>query len=150
MCTIRLGFNLGEHRLLEVFSKCKKSVKSDKSNAKGLEHELTVEEFNQALDYLQQKVATVSLSLLGRSWGWLMVRLAYLCLILVLWFLFLILAMSAFIPGGTFGAIVNSILTIVAGLGLAKKEREDNSSGEDQKKLSTVVEEIQDMVMNDQ
>jgi len=146
MCTIRLGFNLGEHRLMEVFSKCKKDV-SDSSDQG---HELSVEEFMQALDYLEHKVATISLTMLGRSLGWLMFKLVYLCVILLLCIVFIWLAMTAFISGGVFGAIVNSVMTIGTGLSLALKDHKDNASNEDQKKLSSVVEEIQDMVMNDQ
>merc|ERR1712073_48066 len=95
-------------------------------------------------------VAMRSLKLLGRSWGWLMLRLIYLCVVLVLIFVFIFLAMTAFLSGGIFGAIVNSLMTITAGLGLARKEYQEKSNGEDQTIMSDVVEEIQDMVMNDQ
>jgi len=153
LCTNRLGFHLSEHRILEVFSNCKKSI--GKENVGGqngaMVHELNAEEFKQALDYLQQQVATFSLSFLGRSWGWLMLKLIYFCIILLLVFLFIFLAMDAFITGGMFNTIVNSAMTVVAGLAmLMRKEGTDDSSGEEQKKSSNVVEDITDMVLNDQ
>uniref|UniRef100_A0A7S1WT07 EF-hand domain-containing protein n=1 Tax=Alexandrium catenella TaxID=2925 RepID=A0A7S1WT07_ALECA len=148
MCTLRLGFHLGEHRVLEVFSRCKKNVGSINRTDKG--QELNAEEFQEALDYLQKKVAHITLSMIGNSLGYLMCKLVYLCFTLFLCCVFIFLAMNAFLSGGVFSAVVNSGLTISMGLSMAWKDAKDKSGGDDQRKMGALVEEIQDMVMNDQ
>mmetsp|Transcript_41138 Transcript_41138/g.130709 ORF Transcript_41138/g.130709 Transcript_41138/m.130709 type:complete len:80 (-) Transcript_41138:112-351(-) len=79
-----------------------------------------------------------------------MLQLLYLCLILLLIFIFIFLAIDAFTSGGTFATIVNSAITICAGLGLARKEAQDRASSASQKRLSAVVQEVSDMVMSEQ
>jgi len=153
LATNRLGFHLSEHRIFEVFSNCKKSMDKEKPGGQNgpMAHELNAEEFKQALDYLQNQVARFSLSFLGRSWGWLLLKVIYLGVCLCLIFSFIFLAMDAFISGGTFSTIVNSAMTVGAGIAmLLRKEGGDDSSGEEQKKSSNVVEDVTDMVLNDQ
>merc|ERR1719446_683328 len=73
MCTVRLNYQLTDSRVNEIFSKCKKDVKSS---------ELTEQEFKDALAYLKANVAKTSQSMLGKSWPMLMFLLVYLTVML--------------------------------------------------------------------
>jgi len=153
ICTVRLGLKLSDHRILEIFSKCKKKKAAADRGVLSADplQELTQEEFKAALEYLQHKIAGSSMTLLGRSWGRLMVYLAFLTFVLVLIFVFLFLGMSAFTPGGTFQAVVNSVMTISAGISLFRtRMKEASGDSNDQAKTSSMVEEVTDTVFNDQ
>eukprot|EP00747_Dinoflagellata_sp_TGD_P128376 gnl/TRDRNA2_/TRDRNA2_174524_c1_seq1.p1 gnl/TRDRNA2_/TRDRNA2_174524_c1~~gnl/TRDRNA2_/TRDRNA2_174524_c1_seq1.p1 ORF type:complete len:603 (+),score=96.81 gnl/TRDRNA2_/TRDRNA2_174524_c1_seq1:43-1809(+) len=159
MLTKRLGFELNEHRILEIFSKCKKKLpvaangrSSTVISASGDdEMGLNDQEFKKAFQYLEQKIAENSMGLLGRSWGRLMQILCAMIFILILLFVFITLGISAFVTGGAFGSVINSIMTISAGLGLSgKKAGGSSSASEDQSKISGMVEEVQETVFKDQ
>jgi Ca2+-binding EF-hand superfamily protein len=142
MCTVRLGYKLLPSRLNEVFSKVKKDISSQ---------ELNEQEFKAALDYLQVRVASNTLSLLGMSWPRLMMWLGFVTLILMLIILFIFLGMSAFMAGGTFSAIINSGMTVGAGLLTFKKGSvQTGSAQEEEKKTQDMVEKVQKLVTQDQ
>lgn len=144
MCMVRLGYQLNEHRLVEVFSKCKRKLDGNTA-------ELTEQEFKEALEYLEIKIAGTTLSLLGRSWTRLMLVLVLLLFLLALIMAFIFLGMSAFVTGGTFSAIVNSCMTIGAGIGLLCKDTRDTKGEvEDQLTTEAVVEEVKDTVFSEQ
>merc|ERR1711865_123325 len=134
MCTVRLGYKLNPSRVNEIFSRCKKDLSAE---------ELNEQEFKEALDYLQTRVATTSHMMLGKSWGTLMLILCLLTFILFLLLVFIFLGMSAFTQGGgTFNAVINSCMTLVAGVGMMKGGKKNDS--EDQKKTKDMVGEVHD------
>jgi len=147
-CALRLGLTLSEHRVIEIFSRCKKQHR----NTKNFEAtELNADEFELAMQYLQGKIAHDCLKLLGIAWSALMFYLAYLTLILVLIFLFIFLGISVFVTTGAFGTVINSIMTIAAGLGLSKSGTKERTSdiGE-QAKTREVLDEVKDTVFDSQ
>mmetsp|Transcript_59709 Transcript_59709/g.134202 ORF Transcript_59709/g.134202 Transcript_59709/m.134202 type:complete len:665 (+) Transcript_59709:1-1995(+) len=148
-CTVRLGYSMNKHRLLEIFSKCKEGSNNTVSIA---ESELTAREFEHALEYLEQKTARSSLDLLGRSWGSLMRSLALMLSILLLIFVFIFLGVSAFVAGGVFGSIVNSAITISAGLGLSKNGPSEKSvqDAESRARIEKVVLDVKETIFSDQ
>jgi hypothetical protein len=132
----RLGFNLSEHKVVEVFTKCKQKDSKETDR-------LTRKEFSQAVLYIQHLVAHEALSVKGMSWPHLMGYLALLTVVLLMTFIFLFLGISAFVTGGVFGSVVNSMMTIGAGLGLhAKKSGAESaeSSAEDMHGTLDMVE----------
>jgi len=100
----RLGMNLSEHRINEIFASIKKN------HAETSDDGLNKKEFGLAMKYLQQKNTNMALDFLGISPALLTSSLVLLALILILIFIFIFLGIQAFALGGTFGAIVNSIL----------------------------------------
>jgi len=145
LCVKRLGFQLNEHRMIEIFSKCKKGIESINDMKAS---DLNEEEFAMALDYLEQKVATSSMSLLGCSWYHLMMMLMFLSFVLLLIFVFLFLGVSAFLAAGTFSSVINSVMTICAGIGLSTRGAKE--SKDDTTKLRTRLEEVKDTIFKNQ
>jgi len=142
MCTVRLGYKLNPSRVNEIFSKCKKDLGAQ---------ELNEQEFKDALDYLQTRVATTSHQLLGKSWPTLMALLTMQTIMLFLLICFIFLGMTAFTQGGgAFNSIINSAMTLVAGAGMFKKGHGQKNESEEQKKTADVVMEEHDTVFNDQ
>lgn len=147
----RLGFNLNEHRINEILSKCKtKAFKKAGPITKGDVDGLDEEEFKMALDYLKQRVAADALCLLGNSWERLMMILVWLCFQLLLICIFIFLGISAFTTGGVFSAVVNSGLTIAAGIGLSKKKTgESMQTAKSVEKVQLLVAEVKDTLFGD-
>jgi len=154
----RLGFDLNAHRIAEIMSTCKKKQRKGRLNGvsdgeRAEQEGLTEEEFEDALNYLKGKVAVNSLDLLKVSWPILSFYLAILTLLLILVFFFIFLGMSAFSSGGVFSSVVNSIMTIGAGLGLSKgsaktdstKKKDDGSSD-----VKSLVEEVQTTIFGNE
>jgi len=142
MCTVRLGYKLNQSRLNEIFSKCKKDVGAQ---------ELTEQEFKDAMDYLQTKIASTAHGMLGKSWPMLMLFLTVQTLMLFLLICFIFLGMTAFNPGGgAFNAVINSGMTLIAGAGMFKKGSGNKNETEELKKTKDTVSVQQDTVMNDQ
>jgi hypothetical protein len=119
----RLGFRLNSHRLVEIMSTCKKKMPAKENSVGriGAEIEsiqgLDQEEFTQALAYVQSLVTVNSLQCLNISWSWLMVLLIRFTIILLAVIVVIILGLSAFVSGGIFNSIINSVLTIATGIG---------------------------------
>eukprot|EP01017_Pseudomicrothorax_dubius_P029129 TRINITY_DN3508_c0_g4_i1.p1 TRINITY_DN3508_c0_g4~~TRINITY_DN3508_c0_g4_i1.p1 ORF type:complete len:195 (-),score=58.52 TRINITY_DN3508_c0_g4_i1:49-633(-) len=112
MCR-RLGNELSQHRVNEIFTEVKKH-----SNSK--DTEMNVEEFDQALMYLSKKNVLMSLEYLGINLSTLIVMLVTLIALLLLLFTFIFVGINAFSVGGAFGAAVNSSIPAGAGLGLSQ------------------------------
>eukprot|EP00927_Polykrikos_kofoidii_P072378 TRINITY_DN684_c2_g1_i1.p1 TRINITY_DN684_c2_g1~~TRINITY_DN684_c2_g1_i1.p1 ORF type:complete len:2547 (-),score=489.68 TRINITY_DN684_c2_g1_i1:186-7448(-) len=150
MLTKRMGYNLTPHRLDEVLSKCKTSLtkKSEQHmRTKDLEG-LNQEEFKAALDYLNRQITSSTLNFLGNSWSNLMFYLLFVSLILILIIIFIFLGINAFSSGGVFSAVVNSIMTISAGLVVSRKKigqaMEDGVSSE---RVQALVDQVSETVM---
>ena len=70
------------------------------------------DEFEAALEYMSQKTTNMTLESIGISKGLLGLALAYIALILVLLFFFIFLGIKGFAVGGSFGAVINSLMPI--------------------------------------
>eukprot|EP00931_Biecheleriopsis_adriatica_P117613 TRINITY_DN93109_c0_g1_i1.p1 TRINITY_DN93109_c0_g1~~TRINITY_DN93109_c0_g1_i1.p1 ORF type:complete len:3900 (+),score=642.63 TRINITY_DN93109_c0_g1_i1:1334-11701(+) len=145
VCTRRLGIQLSEHRLYETLSHCKQTTRRGDL----LIAELTPEEFKNALEFVKKKVANSSLAVLGLTSPWILVRLAVLTCVLCLIFVFIWLGMDAFVSGGTFSAVVNSLLTISAGIGLAARNSNTRAESDSTKSVSGVVDEVKAIVQSE-
>jgi len=148
----RLGLTLSPHRMTEILSMCKRGL--DKRKAGEVTSEdlsgLSLEEFKVALDYLQKKMARDSISLLGHSWGRLMWILSLLITGLILLMVFIWLGINAFVTGGVFNSIVNSVMTISSGIALWKKQQSAEQNSENNDKIKNMVQEVQDTVFSQQ
>eukprot|EP01017_Pseudomicrothorax_dubius_P036777 TRINITY_DN5298_c0_g1_i3.p1 TRINITY_DN5298_c0_g1~~TRINITY_DN5298_c0_g1_i3.p1 ORF type:complete len:314 (+),score=36.93 TRINITY_DN5298_c0_g1_i3:1-942(+) len=109
--SLRLGNNLSEHRINEIFCEVKKS--QNKTNM-----ELNLEEFEKAIGYLTNKNIVMSLEDIGIDIGWLSVTLIYLLGLLLILFVFIYFGIQAFSLGGVFGAVINSIIPAGVGAGV--------------------------------
>ena len=101
----KLGIQLTDHRVNEIFASIKKT-----SGGSGTDEELNEKEFEIGLKYLQQKNTFMALDILGISPAFLTIALITVAIILLLIFVFIFLGIEAFALGGTFGAIVNSVM----------------------------------------
>ena len=101
--TRRLGLNLSEHRIKEIFAKIK--VKGKNADNK----ELNEVEFQKAMGYLQEKNLSQALQLLGITPEILTGILIRLTILLIFILVFIFIGIKAFAIGGTFGSIVNSL-----------------------------------------
>jgi ABC-type multidrug transport system fused ATPase/permease subunit len=99
----RLGNQLSEHRITEIFAEVKK-----KSGSTTLE--LDEDEFTEALKYLQDKNIMMTLEAMGISMSTLVGLLTMLVILLVLLFAFIFVGIEAFAIGGSFGAVINSVI----------------------------------------
>ena len=97
--------NLTEHRISEIFANVKKGQKDDSED-------LDQPQFAQAMGYLNQKSIFMSLESLGISPAVLSIILVLISVTLIFFLLFIFSGIKAFAMGGTFGAIVNSIMPI--------------------------------------
>jgi len=121
----RLDFPLNEHRIIEIMSSCKKPrlnlSKSKLAGATETEIDaangLDLEEFKEALKYLQSLIAMNAMQNLNIAWPRLMFLLIVFGALLVMLFLFIAIGMNAFVSSGVFSSVVNSVLTIATGLG---------------------------------
>ena len=105
--TNRLGFKLSAHRIKEIFA----NVKAEKSrDASG--NQLNEKEFEQALNYLKTKNLDQALQQLGITPEILASIFFRLVLLLILVFVFIFFGIKAFMVGGTFGAVINSIFPL--------------------------------------
>lgn len=155
--TCRLGYNLSSHRLIEIFSHCKKQ-KGKKTGVAGNEEaedldagvDLDLAEFEAALKYLRNKIALNSMSQLGRTLDKLMGHLIFLAVLLVLIFVFLFLGIGAFSTESSgFHSVVNSIMPLASGLGLMKRKIgvEKQDAGVDAQ-AREVIADIQKIVLD--
>jgi len=139
--TNRLGVPLTEHRIFEIFAE----VKGPGVKANDLE--LNEEEFARALSYLKERQILKSIEILKISPTTLYSSLAVLMMILVVLFVFIFLGIDAFTIGGTFSALVNSVLPALGALTLAgkKQKNELNQSAVEQAcKSSMAIYHAQD------
>jgi len=81
---------------------------------------LNCEEFEKAFKYVNEKKTFMSLEKLGISPALLAVALAVQILILILLFVFIFLGIVSFTTGGTFGALINSIIPMAAAGGASR------------------------------
>jgi hypothetical protein len=104
----RLGMNLSAHRINEIFA----SIKQD-PNAE----ELNEAEFGRAMQYLQDKNIDMALQFLRISPAILTMWLFILAFLLFLILTFIFLGIKAFALGGTFGAVINSLIPLCMWVG---------------------------------
>eukprot|EP00927_Polykrikos_kofoidii_P035482 TRINITY_DN30034_c0_g1_i1.p1 TRINITY_DN30034_c0_g1~~TRINITY_DN30034_c0_g1_i1.p1 ORF type:complete len:1886 (-),score=297.45 TRINITY_DN30034_c0_g1_i1:299-5752(-) len=143
----RLGFNLNKHRLQELVSK---GIGDRKTKGRDLDvsdlESMTLAEFQTALGYLEERVKSSTNELLGNSWVLLMFMLFYLTGLLSMICVFIGLGMSGFRAGGTFNAVINSVLTLCAGLGIAVKSPGDKTKADSteavEERVSRMVDEV--------
>ncbi|EWS74828.1 phage head-tail adaptor family protein, putative (macronuclear) [Tetrahymena thermophila SB210] len=110
---------------------------------------LSEEEFERAFEYVNIKKISMSLQKLGISPALLALSLGTLILILVLLFVFIFLGIQAFTLGGTFGAVINSIIPITAATGAALSQ-EDKSSNLNEKNIQNTIKEIEQILNSKQ
>lgn len=124
----RLGLQLSNHRVKEIFAKVKgKKVKDASASL-----DLNEKEFAKAMEYLQSKNLLQALSALGITPEILTAILIRLIILLLLIFVFIFLGISSFALGGTFGAIINSCFPAAGGAGLGKKSDADKNKLNDE------------------
>jgi len=114
----RLGIKLSSHRINEIFAK----IKAEKA---GASMELSEDEFELAMFYLQAKNLWATMQQMGITPEILAAILIRLIILLLLVFLFIFFGIQAFALGGTFGAVVNSSFPAAAGAGVGKKSDDD-------------------------
>ncbi|KAL4475110.1 hypothetical protein ABPG74_001806 [Tetrahymena malaccensis] len=144
-CTFlnRIGIQLSQHRANEIFAIIKKTSIIPNQKQQFL---LTEEEFERAFEYVNSKKINMSLEKLGISAALLALSLGTLVVLLILLFVFIFLGIQAFTLGGTFGAIVNSIIPMVAASGTAASQ-EDKSQTLNEKSMKNVMKEIE-LILN--
>jgi len=62
------------------------------------------------------------------------------------------MGMSAFVSGDVFSAVVNSLMTIVAGLGLAKRKgsaEKAQEKGTGEEEIRATLARVQDLIFNE-
>lgn len=91
------------------------------------------------------------LGLLGLSCATAYFGLAVLVMLLLLLFLFIFLGISAFAVSNTFGAMINSVLPLAAGIGTAKADSGATSMSIDDIKevVEEAIEDVEQMLMGD-
>ena len=97
-------------------------------------------EFNKALTLLEEQVANDTIGQLGLSQGALMAAFSLGLTILVLLFSFIFFGIAAFTENSAFGAVINSLLPLTSGGGLAAK----SDAGDKEEKSSQVSGTIED------
>lgn len=103
----RMGMSLTEHRITEIFANVKKQSKNPQAKD---DSELNMEEFTLAHNYVQSKNTNQALDQIGMSLPKLSGKLMVLAFILLLIFVFIFFGIAAFSEGGSFGAVINSVM----------------------------------------
>eukprot|EP00928_Gymnodinium_smaydae_P070741 TRINITY_DN54513_c0_g1_i1.p1 TRINITY_DN54513_c0_g1~~TRINITY_DN54513_c0_g1_i1.p1 ORF type:complete len:357 (+),score=80.87 TRINITY_DN54513_c0_g1_i1:1035-2105(+) len=131
------NMKLSSHQLNEMFS----SVKCGSGSSS---KELNLSEFEKALDYLYKKQANGALEALGLGTTQLVIMLVYLVIILILFFVFIFLGIKALALGGSFGAVINSLLPVGAGRGLFNKKPAISKDGsERQAQVNSALDTVE-------
>jgi hypothetical protein len=107
--TNRMGVDLSEHRVLEIFSKVRIREGIQQQN---LSAGLTEPEFIKAFQFLQNKNVFTAMTLLGITPTQLALIFTVLIILLVLLLAFIYLGIIAFSIGGSFGAVINSLFPV--------------------------------------
>jgi hypothetical protein len=105
----RLNKPMSEHRIIEIFARVKMNSKQSKAEVEG---ELDVNEFEIALNYMNEKTQQNALQSLKLDFASLFKIFLFMLLILGLLFLFIFLGIQAFSIKGTVGSIVNSMMPV--------------------------------------
>ncbi|EWS74830.1 phage head-tail adaptor family protein, putative (macronuclear) [Tetrahymena thermophila SB210] len=147
-CTFlnRIGITLSQHRANEIFAIIKKKNILSSQKEQFL---LSEDEFERAFEYVNLKKISMSLEKLGISAALLALSLGTLVLILVLLFVFIFLGIQAFTLGGTFGAIINSIIPMAAASATAASQ-DDKTQNLNEKSIKNVVKEIEQILNSKQ
>jgi hypothetical protein len=118
----RLGIQLSDHRINEIFAKVKGGKVPNPSQMT-----LNVKEFEKAMIYLMEKSLHLAMDSLGISSEQLGVLLMFLVIMLILVFIFIFVGIGAFALGGTFGSVVNSMFPAIGGGSLGKESDSDKN-----------------------
>jgi len=116
----RLGIPLTEHRVQEIFAGIKGAAISIENM------ELDEEEFVKALGYLKEKQLIQALQMLGVTPQILYATLAYLLFLLMILIAFIFMGIKAFTVGGTFSAVINSLLPALGATSISGKDKADD------------------------
>lgn len=103
---IRMGVELSENCVLEIFSKVRGKQHQNISTG------LSESEFTIAISYIQEKNISTALALLGVTAEQLTLVFIVRVVLLLLVLAFVYLGIQAFAIGGLFGAVVNSIFPV--------------------------------------
>lgn len=76
---------------------------------------MDLDEFERSLKYLQKKNINLTLDVLGLSLGKIVISVSGIAFIMIMVLTFIFVGISAFSIGGSFGAIINSIIPIAGG-----------------------------------
>jgi hypothetical protein len=137
----KLQIDASEHRINEIFSKCKKDSTDNPD-------ELNIDEFKVALEYVQEKDTSIGLNLIGLSNSQLIIILCALVFILVMLLAFILLGMNAFTPGGVFNSIINSMMPMLAGTGVGRGGGPKFDKDSLKKKLEGMLDQIKKIMGN--
>jgi len=107
----RLKMEFTPHRVNEIFANVKNKKLSQDNE------ELNLEEFEKAMTYVNEKKAAMSLDMLELSPSYLTFTLGYMIVTLALLLIFIFLGIEAFSIGGSFGAVINSLIPCSATVG---------------------------------
>eukprot|EP01017_Pseudomicrothorax_dubius_P049595 TRINITY_DN9242_c0_g1_i2.p1 TRINITY_DN9242_c0_g1~~TRINITY_DN9242_c0_g1_i2.p1 ORF type:complete len:368 (+),score=61.09 TRINITY_DN9242_c0_g1_i2:66-1169(+) len=116
----RLGNDLSEHRINEIIAEVKKKSLSTETN------DLDPIDFEQAISYLSKKNVELSLNSLGINYSTLLVLFIILAFLLFLLIMFIFFGINAFTVGGSFGAVINSSITVIGGVGMGQVGSKDS------------------------
>jgi len=123
--TKRMGFDLSQHRIQEIFAHVK-SQDFDEDNLR-----LNEEEFSEALRTVRESMIWTVMEALGITREILYFYLTLLVILLLAFFGFLFLGIQAFSVGGSFSAVINSLLTAGGAMFIGKDDKKEEKSGKE-------------------
>jgi hypothetical protein len=131
----RLGLQLSDHRVKEIFAKVKGE---DSSNSSGKPLTLNHKEFGVAMVYVMEKALRTAMETLGLTEEQLAVLLIVLILLFILLLVFIFVGIEAFALGGSFGAVINSMFPMLGGGAMGKKSDGDKEKTTGQSLMKAV------------
>jgi len=127
------NLNLSKNRQLEIFTRF--DIKKT--------GQMSVQQFEKALKYIEDKTTGDALDEVGMSYGALLKGFLGVVFILLMIFAFIFLGIAGFSNGGSFGAVVNSLLPISSG-GILGSKKEDIEGK--MKKVEEITDKVVDLL----
>jgi hypothetical protein len=134
----KLQIEASEHRVDEIYAKCKKE-----GDNKDPSNDLNVDEFSVALDYVQDKSTGDGLNLLDISTSQLIILFSIIAIVLIMLICFILLGINAFTAGGIFNSIINSMMPMLGGVGMSRKNPGGNNKVNLMDKIKAMLPKIQ-------
>jgi len=115
----RLGIPLTLHRVQEIYADIKGAA------VEAGELKLDAGEFQKALMYLKNQQLEKAMTFLGITPAMLYATLAYLLFLLAIIFAFIFLGIQAFTVGGSFSAVINSLMPAMGALSVGGDDKKE-------------------------
>jgi len=122
---------LSSHRICEIFAHTKGTEFSNPN--------LEEDEFVEALELLKEKQMEISLDHIGILPSQMYLTLASLAVMLLIIFLFIFFGIAAFTVGGSFSAVINSLLPMVSGVAVGGKDKKADPKNDE--KIAKAIQE---------